>query len=146
MQGDSSKKQENIFKALTNLSKALIYQPKQINTTVAWSRTWKRFDVRYCSNWPTSQDCIIKTKNFEKYNIKKYNINMKFQHVGNTTWVKLKFFIGFYFSIKHLGVNKCLSNTCIIENYSKAVKVSLLLVFVELSKNKQENIPHIEQN
>lgn len=67
----------------------------------------------------------------------KYNINMKFQYGGNTTRVNLKFFIGFCFSVKHFGVNKCLSDTCIIENYSKAVKVSLLVVFAELKYTKK---------
>ena len=68
----------------------------------------------------------------------KYNSNMKFQHVRKTMRVNRnistpshdsldKFFIGFCFPI-----NKCLSNTCITENYSKAVKVSLLLDFAEL--------------
>ena len=71
---------------------------------------------------------------------------MKFQHVGNSMRVKRnistpshgsldKFFIEFCFSIKHLGVNKCLSNTCIIENYLETVRgkvLSLLFAFAEL--------------
>lgn len=68
---------------------------------------------------------------------------MRFQHVGNTMRANLnistprqdsldKFLIGFCFLTKHLGVNKCLSHTCIIDNYLNAVDgnvLPLLLVF-----------------
>ena len=68
---------------------------------------------------------------------------MRFQHVCNMMRANLnispprqdsldKFSIGLCFSIKHLGVTKYLPNTCIIDNYSKAVDgnvLFLLLVF-----------------
>ena len=63
----------------------------------------------------------------------KYNHKMKFQHVGAKMDQKVgiheesrdaldRFSKGFCFSIIHVGINKCLSNNAIIENYQKAIE------------------------
>ena len=63
----------------------------------------------------------------------KYNKKMKFQRVGRTMSKKLSmskslkdsldtFAKGFYFSMVHVGINKCISNATIIVNYQKAIE------------------------